>query len=392
MPVLSFIQAFASQKKTVGQVLSVQPNPIRAHYKSIDDLRDLGARVAKGEDVRLPDYEPMVFEQRTVENARLILHSYRSSDAAARKGETITPAAQWLLDNYYLVDQNIQQVERDLPKKFFRQLPSLTSKPEIPRVMALAWLYVAHTDSQFSLNSLSAIVEGFQTIQPLHIGELWALPSAVRFILIENARRLSLRVERARRMRAYANSVADEITLNADKDTLPQLLAQYAAAARDSTFATHLLYRLRGGATHSGAAVAWLEDELEKNGSDAEDAIIQEHTRQSTGGVTMGNLIRSLKSIDDVDWITWFETVSGVDAVLREHSNFDALDFHSRNAYRVAIEKIARRSGKSEQDITEAALEPRTEKCRGNRRRRGCYRAAETRRWLLSRRRGPPGT
>ncbi len=75
-------------------------------------------------------------------------------------------------------------------------------------------------------------------------------------------------------------------------------------AARDSTFATHLLYRLRGGAMHSGAAVAWLEEELEKNGSDAEDAIIQEHTRQSTGGVTMGNLIRSLKAIDDVDWIT----------------------------------------------------------------------------------------
>ena len=132
MPVLSFFQAFASQKKTAGQILSIQPNPIRAHYKSIDDLRDLGARVAKGEDVRLPDYEPMVFEQRTVENARLILHSYRSSDAAARNGETITPAAQWLLDNYYLVDQNIQQVERDLPKKFFRQLPSLVSKPGNP--------------------------------------------------------------------------------------------------------------------------------------------------------------------------------------------------------------------------------------------------------------------
>ncbi|MCE3544446.1 hypothetical protein LXJ56_30160, partial [Escherichia coli] len=90
----------------------------------------------------------------------------------------------------------------------------------------------AHTDSQFSLNSLTAVVEGFQTVAPLHIGELWALPSAVRFILIENARRLSLRVERARRMRAYANSVADEITLNADKDTLPLLLAQYTTAAR----------------------------------------------------------------------------------------------------------------------------------------------------------------
>ncbi len=162
--------------------------------------------MAKGEDVRLPDYEPMVFEQRTVENARLILHSYRSSDAAARKGETITPAGS-MAARQLLSCRPKHPAGRARPVQEI--LPAIAVacrvRADIPRVMALAWLYVAHTDSQFSLNSLSAIVEGFQTLEPLHIGELWALPSAVRFILIENARRLSLRVERARRMRAYAN-------------------------------------------------------------------------------------------------------------------------------------------------------------------------------------------
>ncbi len=137
---------------------------------------------------------------------------------------------------------------------------------------------------------------------------------------------------------------------------LDGILAQYASAACDSTFATHLLYRLCSSSTDTTAAASWLERILEQDGSNPEDAIIEEHARQSTGGVTMGNVIRSLKSIDDVDWETWFETVNEVDAILRDHSDFELLDFRSRNAYRVTIEKLARYSDMSEIDITWAAL------------------------------------
>ncbi len=226
----------------------------------------------------------------------------------------------------------------------------------MPRIFALAWLYVAHTDSNFSLKTLTAIVKGFQTVEPLKIGELWALPSAVRYFLIENARRLALRVDRARIMRNLANTAADRIVVAADGAELDSVLAQYADAARDSTFATHLLYRLRSSSTDTTAAAHWLERILEQEGSNPEDAIVEEHARQSTGGVTMGNVIRSLKSIDDVDWETWFETVNEVDAILRDHSDFELLDFRSRNAYRVTIEKLARYSDMSEIDITWAAL------------------------------------
>src|SRR5690606_33192240 len=146
------------------------------------------------------------------------------------------------------------------------------------------------------------------------------------------------------------------IVVATDGAELDSVLAQYADAARDSTFATHLLYRLRSSSTDTTAAASWLERILEQEGSNPEDAIVEEHARQSTGGVTMGNVIRSLKSIDDVDWETWFETVNQVDAILREHSDFELLDFRSRNAYRVTIEKLARHSDMSEIDVTWMAL------------------------------------
>ncbi|WP_343313311.1 glucoamylase family protein [Brucella sp. BE17] len=336
-----------------------QPSPLRAVYKTEEELAALASAVARGEDIPLPGYLKFPFDQRLSENGKLILHAYRGSDAAARAGETITPAAQWLLDNHYQVDKNVQQTRRDLPRRFIEQLPPYktpVAKYEgMPRIFALAWLYVAHTDSNFSLKTLTAIVQGFQEVEPLKIGELWALPSAVRYFLIENARRLALRVDRARNMRNLANTAADTIVV-ADEASLGSVLAQYTAAARDSTFATHLLYRLRSASTDTAAAASWLERILHEEGSNAEDAIVEEHARQSTGGVTMGNVIRSLKSIDDIDWETWFETVNEVDAILRDHSDFELLDFRSRNAYRVTIEKLARYSDMSEIDITWAAL------------------------------------
>jgi cyclic beta-1,2-glucan synthetase len=348
MPELSSSPSNSSiaDRKTSDQIPPEQPSPIRALYKTEDELRELA----------LPGYLPFEYDERLSENGKLILHAYRSSDAASRAGETITPAAQWLLDNHYQIDKTVQQTRRDLPRKFIRQLPTYAAMKDMPRIFALAWLYVAHTDSNFSLKSLTALVQGFQTVEPLKIGELWALPSAVRYFLIENARRLALRVDRARNMRNLANTAADRIVIAANEAELETVLAQYNQAARDSTFATHLLYRLRSASTDTSAASSWLERILDQEGSNAEDAIVEEHARQSTGGVTMGNVITSLKRIDDIDWETWFETVNEVDAILRDHSDFELLDFRSRNAYRVTIEKLARFSNMSEIDITWAAL------------------------------------
>lgn len=185
---------------------------IRSTYFSIDDLRACGASLAEKGTSALPGFFPFEFRARHRENEKEILRVYRATAADVEAGASITPAAEWLLDNHHVVEEAIQEVRRDFPRRFYRQLPTLSvSGTVIPRTMALAWLYVAHTHSTVTRESITAMVEGFQEHETLKIGELWALPSILRFVLIENLRRIAIRVERSRGMRRKANEVADQL-------------------------------------------------------------------------------------------------------------------------------------------------------------------------------------
>ncbi|MGC4024828.1 MAG: glucoamylase family protein [Mesorhizobium sp.] len=343
---------------TTAPLLPVAEVPIRANFLDEERLRKLGESLAKGE---LDSYFGLTetdYLARNKENAAKILEVYLSTNAAQAKGESITPAAQWLLDNNYLVEETIFQIKRDLPPRFLRELPKMDigNGQRVPRTLAIAWLYVAHVDSTVSSNSFKAIVDGFQSVQPLQIGELWALPSLLRYVLVENLRRLAQRVGRARNMRHQANDLADKL-LALDDEGDVELLRNYTAHARDITFATQLLYRLRDGSQNAGRALMWLEGELEAAGTDAEQITVSEHRQLSSGNVTTGNIIRGLRLINDVDWTVWFEEVSRIDALLRERTNFAQLDFQSRDQYRTVVEELARRAKKAEYDVAEKAID-----------------------------------
>ncbi|WP_337267851.1 GH36-type glycosyl hydrolase domain-containing protein [Oryzifoliimicrobium ureilyticus] len=331
---------------------------IRSTYLSADDLRATGRAVADRSFGALPAFSPFDFFARHKENEREILRVYRTTAADVEAGETITPAAEWLLDNHYIVEEAIQEVRRDFPRRFFRELPTMNvAGAEVPRTLVLAWLYVAHTHSTISQESLTAMVEGFQEKETLKIGELWAVPSLVRYVLVENLRRISSRVEASRRMRRRANEAADELVRLTDPEKAAAFLKTLEHLVEDNTFSTQFLYRMRDGSQASSLAITWLDEHLARLGRDTEEATTAEHSRLSSGNVTMGNIIRSLREIDDTEWSVWVEQVSHVDQLLWEHSDYDILDPGSRNAYRKQIEKLAKRSPMSELEIAQLALD-----------------------------------
>ncbi|MGX5667132.1 GH36-type glycosyl hydrolase domain-containing protein [Rhizobium daejeonense] len=331
---------------------------IRAAYFTIDELRESAETLGRDGASELPGLIDFDFFARHKENEREILRVYRATAADVEAGATITPAAEWLLDNHYIIEEAIQEVRRDFPRRFYRQLPTMkVGNREIPRTMALAWLYVAHTHSTVSMESMTALVEGFQKHQVLEIGELWALPSIVRFVLIENLRRISTRVDRSRRMRRKANEVADEIIRLNDAAASADILKQIEQLAEDNTFATQFLYRLRNGSQDTSFAVSWQEQRLEQAGRSAEEAMTAEQNRLSSGNVTTGNIVKGLREIDDKEWSVWVEDVCLVDKILSQHTDYRQLDFGSRNAYRNTIEKLARRSEKTEIEIAQTAID-----------------------------------
>src|SRR5579884_1895463 len=133
--------------------------------------------------------------QQLERNGRLLVDTYRRIAAAAAQsaGARLTSDAEWLLDNFYIVEDVLREVRRDLPHGYYKKLPKLANSAlaGYPRVYALALALIAHTDSNLDEAHIARFVQAFQTVAPLTIGELWAVPTMLRLGLLENLGRLS---------------------------------------------------------------------------------------------------------------------------------------------------------------------------------------------------------
>lgn len=314
------IHSQATRRPDPAAVKIDSRSPIRTAFQTAEELAVLGRQLASRKQADLVGFFGLSYPSRLVENERAVLQNYEAIAEASRRKQLITPAAEWLLDHHHTVKETFRQVKRDLPVRFFRQLPDIEveNAGRLPRTFALTWDYVARTDSTFAPDTLTAIVEGFQEIETLTIGEIWAIPAILRYVLLENLRRLSDRVDISRRMRDEANRFADFLSSEHKGESLTRALDEHRRHTADDSFSAQLLYRLREDSEAAAEALSWLEDALEARGCDAEEVIVLEHTRISTGNLTVGNIIRSLKRIDDFDWTVWFEQISKVDVALRE--------------------------------------------------------------------------
>lgn len=296
--------------------------------------------------------------QRLKQNSGVLVGSYRSIVADVEAGRSITPAAEWLVDNFHTVEDNIRQVHRDLPGGYFKRLPKLGPGflEGHPRIFGLAWGYVAHTDSNIEAGQLGRYIRAHESRKALTLSELWAAPINLRIILIENLRRVSEQIVTAAGQRAQADEVADRL-LGVDGSP-PAALAD-ALSERDGLhsgrpFAVQLIRRLTEHPAEE--ALAWVQADLLAGGAGPEQAIQEEHQAGARDTVTMHNIFQSLRLLSDVNWEDWVESVSLIEAELRDHPGYAAQDFATRNLCRSAIERLARGSGQVEIDVTRAAV------------------------------------
>ena len=337
------------------------PRPIREELFSIERIEEHARSLAVSQAVTPLPVKGHPLVARLGDNAAVLLECHRAIAKAADEGGAITPAAEWLLDNYHLVERQIHAVRSDLPSGYYRQLPKLAGGPfaGYPRVFGLAWAFVAHSDSRFDPEMLRRYVRAYQEVQPLAIGELWALAITLRIVLIENLRRLALGVVSNRAARMLADAVADRL-LGVGGETaisVPEVLASYERLPLPDAFAVQLVYRLRDQDPRITPALTWLDERLVMQGTTTETVVRDEHQMLGATSVTVRNIITSMRRISDVDWSDLVENVSLVDDLLSEGSGYREMDFRTRNLYRSAIEDLARHSPHTELDITRHSVQ-----------------------------------
>ncbi|MEX2222475.1 MAG: glycosyl transferase, partial [Candidatus Rokuibacteriota bacterium] len=333
-------------------------DPIRADLFSPERLEEHAERIAH-QRVLAEGQIGRRLSPRVRDSGRVLLQCYREIAAVIRDEGATTPAAEWFVDNFHIVDAVVRQVREDLPRGFYRQLPKLADGPlqGYPRVLGLAWAFVAHTDSRFEPETLQRFVRRFQHVQPLTIGELWAVPIALRILLVENLRRLGERIVTGRAARQDADALADDLLGLGGRPARPLAFQGLEATVAPSTpFTVELVQRLREQDPQSTPALRWLNEQLARLGTSADRLVQAEHQNQAAMNVTVRNVITSMRTMATFDWAEFFEGVSLVDDMLRGESHFGAMDFPTRDQYRHAIEDLARASTRSELDVTRQAI------------------------------------
>ena len=336
---------------------------IREELFSVERLEGHARSLAAEESTLAKRANGRSLDARLTENGAALQVGYKAICEAMDAGQAITPAAEWLVDSYHLVEKQFREVRLDLPPGYYRQLPKLGSGPfaGYPRVFGIAWAFVAHTDSRFDVEMFRRFVLAYQEIRALSIGELWALSITSRIVLIENLRRLADLIVRSRDGRKAANDLANRLLGSQEQAAEPvdKALASWDGNEISDSFAVQFVQRLRDQDARVLPALTWLETRLAETGRTPDQVVNDEHMRQGAATVTVSNIITSLRTITSIDWTEVFESISAVDVELRADPIFPKMDFASRNLYRRAIEELSHGSQLTEIAIARRALETR---------------------------------
>ena len=301
---------------------------------------------------------------RLAENEGVLIEARNLLMEAVKAKRQIVPAGEWLLDNFYLIEEQIRMARRHLPKGYSRELPRLLNGPVAghPRVYDIALEIISHGDGRADSESLSSFVAAYQAVTTLKLGELWAVPIMLRLALIENLRRVAARIAIDRVDRNRADHWADQMTEIAAKDP-KSLILVIADMARSnprlvSPFVAELSRRLQGQSPALALPLTWVEQRLSESGLTIEQLVRAENQQQATDQVSLSNSIGSLRFLGAMDWREFVETMSAVERTLRADPGgvYGRMDFATRDRYRHVVEKIAKNSRQSESEVAREAI------------------------------------
>jgi cyclic beta-1,2-glucan synthetase len=297
-----------------------------------------------------------------VDQVRSAIHGICSDlNDALRLEQSLGATAEWVLDNEYLVESHVHDVLENLPPRYFSELPSIASEPSrnLPRIHILARNLVEMTDARLDQDNITSFLQGYQEIQVLSIGELWAMPLFLRMALIECIGDLARQGWIEMRAREQASYWAYRLlsTLRREPDNLFAIITELAREIPSPShyFAMQLTGHLYDEDSLLTLVQNWLERAVQRP---LAEQSISEQSRQAADQLSIGNAISSLRALSLLDWRDIFEDLSHVERMLRRDPAgiYRYMDFDTRNQYREAVEQLARGAGWEEIDVAREAV------------------------------------
>lgn len=352
-----------SSRSRLADTAAEDELPLRAELFSSDQMALHAEALAVAHTLangRAPD----MLLPRLADNERCLIEICERLTASVSAKRRITPAAEWLFDNFYLIEEQIQTARKHLPKGYSQSLPRLSTGPSAgrPRVYGIALEIISHGDGRVDEEVISRFVMAYQGVTVLKLGELWATPIMLRLAVIENLRRVGAWIAAAWRERTLAGTWADSMIEAAQSDpkSLILVVADMARSAppMSSAFVAELVRRLQGQGPALTLPLTWLEQRLSESGATIAQMVQLENQQQATDQVSISNSIGSLRMLGAMNWREFVERMSLVERALHEDpgDTYAHMDFATRDRYRHAVESLALRSPRSEEELAWLAV------------------------------------
>lgn len=358
---LPLLQRF-QKDNFVRQDVNEKP-PLRSELFNMEQMALHAMHLAESHQLS-KDRGPELLLKRLAENEKILFEVTNLLHDDVRNKKSITPAAEWLLDNFYLIEDQIRIAKRYLPKGYSKGLPRLSkgTAAGLPRVYDIGIQIISHSDGRVDLQTLTNFISAYQKTSFLTIGELWAIPIMIRLALLENLSRVAARIAVDRIDTALANEWGNRI-VEVVEENPRELILVTADMARSnppmvSAFIAELTRKLQWKGLDLTLALTWIEQHLSESGSSINMMVLAENQKQAADQLSMSNSINSLRFLAKMDWRDFVESMSIIEQTLREDIGglYTLMDFYTRDNYRHAVEKIAKHSNLSEYEVARAAI------------------------------------
>ena len=311
-----------------------------------------------------------------LESFKVIQEVYNLLNEHLKLGIGIHPAGEWLLDNLYMIEQTVKQIQKELPLKKYTNFVGIANGQYkgFARIYVLASEIVAYTDNKIEKQDLENYLSSYQTKKTLSMEEIWNIGIFLQIAIIENIREICEKIYSSQMQKYKAESIVERLVENKQKsDTIfkknnKQTFQKNVTNDMRYPFIEYMSYILKRYGKKGYSYFTALEEATQMTGATVSEVIKKEHFDIAVRKVSIGNSITSIRKIQRINFLEIFEKINGVEEILKQDpaNVYDKMTNQTKELYRNKIKEISKKTKISEIYIARKMLEISKQKEQGS--------------------------
>ena len=280
---------------------------------------------------------------------------------------SIHPAGEWILDNFYIIEESVKQIEKEMSiKKYINFTGIQNGKYKgFARIYVLATEIVAYTDNKISSENLESYLQAYQTKKTLNMEEIWNIGIFLQISIINNIAEICEKIYSSQIQKYKVKSIIERLVENKEKSDLKYTqvaggrLKNVELKSMRYPFIEYMSYSLKKYGKRAYGYLNILEEEVEKVGITVAEAIQKEHFDIAISKISMANCITSIKRIQRINFLDIFEKINGVEGILNNEPAkiYENMEYKTKEYYRNTIKEIAKKTNMSEIYVAKKVVE-----------------------------------